>query len=225
MFCAKMDSNGSYVEGLQVSNDGSYYVNANILNEFVTNFDHEDLLAIDDNNYDLYFEQVYSVGNTYTIKPGPAIINGEKVYPLDTHISINGPSSLGDRTDLVYMTADGKVNVKQGRVYNKDMKSDDNYPKIDNALKIAYITTYRNSAEQWSCPNCGHTNVGNVSVCSNCSYNYVQNVPLIEQDDDNFITRNRDVLERVRRLEKKMNYTMDRNSPSRIKYICTYYEI
>ena len=221
MFCAKMDAKGSYAEGLQVSNDGSYYVNANILNEFITVGSNYEIQEIDKNNYDLYFEQVFSTGNTYIIEPGPAIINGEKVYPLDTHVSINGPSNLGDRTDLVYMTADGKVNVKEGKIYNKSTKSDDNYPTIDNALKIAYITTYKNSAEQWVCPNCGHTNVGNISTCTDCGYAYIQNVPLIEQDDDNFVTRNRDVLERIRRLEKKMTYTMDRNSPSRIKYICT----
>ena len=221
MFCAKMDSKGSYAEGLQVSNDGSYYVNANILNEFITVGSNYEIQEIDKNNYDLYFEQQFSTGNTYVIEPGPAIINGEKVYPLDTHVSISGPSSLGDRTDLVYMTADGRVNVEEGKVYNKNTQSDDNYPKMDNVLKLAYITTYKNSAEQWSCPNCGHTNVGNISTCTQCGYEYIQNIPLIEQDDDNFVTRNRDVLERIRRLEKKMTYTMDRNSPSRIKYICT----
>ena len=66
------------------------------------------------------------------------------------------------------------------------------YPNDDNGLKLAYITVYQNGSK----------------------------VALIEQDDENGMTRRRDILERLRRLEKKLNYQVENNSPSRIKYNC-----
>ena len=70
------------------------------------------------NNPDLIFEHVYSSGNTYLITNGSAVVLGEKVYPLDTHVTIDGPSTHGDRTDLVTLTTDGRLNVIKGSVYN-----------------------------------------------------------------------------------------------------------
>ena len=68
----------------------------------------------------------------------------------------------------------------------------DVYPVTNDNLPIAYIKLYK----------------GGEKVAS------------IEQDDENGITRHRDILERIRRLEKKINYQTENNSPSRIKYLC-----
>ena len=68
----------------------------------------------------------------------------------------------------------------------------DIYPVTNENLPIAYIKLYKNG----------------------------EKVALIEQDDENGITRHRDILERIRRLEKKINYQVENNTPSRIKYTC-----
>lgn len=245
-FRVRIDQKGQYAHALQASEDGDQWLNASQLPSAVSSWDPEDMAVIPP-NYDLYFEQVFSEGNTYIIhNPTTAIINGEKVYPLDTHVSINGPSRYGDRIDLVYMTNDGQINVKEGLVHDtnaqkptlssltssQDVKDslreidtqDVDYPTKIGALKIAYITVYKNSVTSWVCPTCKEENPGVLSECYVCKTKYsngMNKIPLVEQNDDNYITRNRDILERMRRVEKKTNYIMDRNSPSRIKYLCT----
>ena len=52
----------------------------------------------------LFFEQVYSSGNTYLITPGYCMIGGQKVHPVDTHITIDGPAKGKNRIDLVTLT-------------------------------------------------------------------------------------------------------------------------
>ena len=176
--------------GLFASYDGNEYREARYIDttpstEIVANRD------IPEKNFDLCFEQVFSSGNTYLINNGAAIVLGEKVYPLDTHVSIDGPSTTGDRTDLVILTTDGQLNVIKGTVYNGERI----YPIDDTGLKIAYITSFQSTS-------------GNTKV------------PAIEQDDDNDMTRQRDILERLRRVEKQINYQTTNNSPTRIKYNC-----
>ena len=213
MFQVKYDVNGNYKGALEASYNGKDYLKSKYLSDQSKQYD----------DADLYFEQYFSKGNTYLITPGAAIIRGQKTYPVDTHVTIDGPSSIGDRVDLVTLTADGKLNVIQGTVYNGEKI----YPVSDAGLKIAYITTYKSSVSQWACTVCGHINEGNTDTCTQCGEVTNEKIPLIEQGDEmwdnenHFVTRERSILERIRRLEKKMNYTMDRNAPSRIKYVCT----
>lgn len=215
MFQIRYDAEGSYGGLLEASYNATDYANAILLDDAIINA--TDMVTLSD-NIDLYFEQIYSEGNTYEITPGAAVILGQKTYPVDTHVTIDGPSSLGDRTDLVTLSADGKLNVIKGEVYNGEKI----YPTSDAGLKIAYITTYRNSSDTWVCENCGYVNDGNLKSCCQCNtISKNIKIPLIEQADDTDTTRNRDILERIRRLEKKVKYDMDRNAPSRIKYICT----
>lgn len=219
MFLVKYDTEGGYQSGLQASLDGSTYLDASILLE-ETRYDDNGYTV--DVNPDLVFEQIYSSGNTYLITKGSAVVLGEKVFPLDTHVTIDGPSIQGDRTDLVTLTTDGRLNVINGNTYTGTKQ----YPIDDTGLKIAYITTYRNNAATWICPNCENTNEISSVVCAKChasaptSFKNTK-MPTIEQADDNGTTRNRDVIERLRRLEKKINYQEQHNSPTRIKYNCT----
>lgn len=186
MFCIKFDKDGFYNQGLEVSYDGKQYLESKNLPDLsIEGFDGT-------YNFDLYFTHTFSSGRTYFITNGSAMVLGEKVYPLDTHVSIKGPSDEGDRTDLIYLTTDGRLQVLNGPVY----ESKKIYPTQDTGLAIAYITTYK-------------------------STNKNTHIPLIEQHDENNMTRHRDVLERLRRLEKKIDYQIKNNSPSRIKYNCT----
>lgn len=218
MFQVRYDTEGGYTQGLQASMDGSTYLDAKILIDDIGYTNEGDIIDI---NPDLIFEHIYSSGNTYLITKGSAVVLGEKVYTLDTHVTIDGPSPLGDRTDLVTLTSDGRLNVIKGEVYNGAKK----YPNEDTGLKIAYITTYRNNTSTWICPKCNNTNSISTQKCIKCgnlapTNVTINKVPSIEQADDNGITRHRDVIERLRRLEKKVNYQEQRNSPMRIKYNC-----
>ena len=95
MFKIKIDKGGNYNEGLEASYNGTDYLNSNLLDSEVQ-FD-GDIAVTSENNYDLFFEQVYSSGNTYLITPGYCMIGGQKVYPVDTHITIDGPSKGKNR--------------------------------------------------------------------------------------------------------------------------------
>ena len=213
MFQVRYDVHGNYKGALEASYNGRDYLASRLLADQSVEYD----LA------DLYFEQIFSRGNTYLITPGAAVIRGQKTYPIDTHVTIDGPNSTGDRVDLVTLTADGKLNVIQGTVYNGEKI----YPVSDAGLKIAYITTYKSTVSQWACTTCGHINEGNTDTCIQCGELTNEKIPLIEQSDEkwdnegHFVTRERSLLERMRRAEKKINYTMDRDAPSRIKYVCT----
>lgn len=190
-FMIKYDADGNYNQGLEASYDGATYLYANLLNPLLTvDVDGDEL---SENNPDLYFEEIYSSGNTYVINQEvAAVILGEKVYPADTHVTIDGPSKEGDRIDLVTLTTDGTLNVTQGDIFTDN--SNKKYPTDNTGLNIAYITTFKASKNK---------------------------VPAIEQSDDNNTTRTRDILERIRRLEKRVNYQVANNSPTRVKYICT----
>lgn len=216
MFRIRYDRGGNYKEELEASYNGEEYLQARMLEDAMTINDSGDYY-IEDSNFDLYFEEVFSSGITYLITPGAAVVLGEKVYPLDTHVVIDGPSTEGNRTDLVILTQDGKLNVIKGRAWSGVV----DYPESDSGFKIAYITSYKATSSQWVCEHCGHINKLNMGNCAICGTTTNEKIPLVEQADDNGKTRHRDVLERLRRLEKKIDYQMEYNSPTRVKYICT----
>ncbi len=215
------DRNGNYLQGLDASYNGVDYLESRLLESELRTFTSDGLIETEDENFDLCFEHIFSSGNTYVIENiAPCIVLGEKIYPIDTHITINGPSPTGDRIDLVSLTTDGQVNVIEGIPFTGE-KTEDKYPTYNTGFTLAYITTYLESDEEWTCSYCHTQNNGNLSICSNCGATTNVKPPLIEQNDDNGLTRRRDVLERLRRLEKKMDYQTEYNSPTRIKYNCT----
>ena len=206
MFRVRYDNEGQYsndgintedttftnnIIGLEASYDGNEYLKAIYLQEVIA--PEEEIDYETNKNFDLCFEHIFSSGNTYLINNGAAIVLGEKVYPLDTHVTIDGPSTAGDRTDLVILTPDGQLHVIKGSIYNGEKQ----YPTDSTGLKIAYITSFKSTTKK------------------------NQKVIAIEQDDENNITRQRDILERLRRLEKKIDYQFSNNAPTRIKYNCT----
>ena len=192
-FCIRYDPDGNYNKGLEASFDGATYLKASLLEENLTIDADGDINS--ENNPDLYFEEIFSDknNNTYLIDTeGAAVILGEKVYPLDTHVSIAPPPDNGNRIDLVTLTTDGQLIVKKGQVYTNEQDKD--YPINNSGLNIAYITNFKASTKK---------------------------LPAIEQSDENHITRHRDILERLRRVEKKLDYQINNNSPTRIQYNCT----
>lgn len=198
-FCVKYDVDGHYSHGLEASVDGKNYLNANIISNSLTVVkNNSDIGVIPEDkskgdNHDLYFEEIFSSGSTYLIDDKfAAVVLGEKVYPHDTHVTLQPPSDKGNRIDLVSLTKDGELHVKEGNVYTDNEEKD--IPTNPVGLKVAYITNYKASLKK---------------------------VPSINQDDTNHITRNRDILERLRRVEKRLEYEATNNAPTRIKYNCT----
>jgi len=218
MFTVKFDRSGSLNQGLYASYNGVDYLQSNMLDDQVT-LDTGEYSVSSDVNYDLYFEEVFSNGNTYTIDKATCLVNGEKVMPIDTHVVIDGPSKGHNRIDLVTLDIEGHFNVTEGVPFI-GQATEDKYPTNDLGLKVAYITTYANSADTWTCPNCNTVNDGNVLSCVECDTTTNNKIPLIEQSDENGKTRQRDLMERIRRLEKKVDYQIKNNTPSRVKYTC-----
>lgn len=197
-FCVRYDIDGHYNMGLEASLDGKNYLDAKeISNGLQVTIDTDGVEAESqgptENNHDLYFEEIFSSGSTYLIDDRfAAVVLGEKVYPHDTHVTIKPPSDEGNRIDLVSLTKDGTLEVISGKVYTDNEEKD--IPTNTAGLTVAYITNYKASLNK---------------------------VPSIEQDDTNHITRHRDILERLRRIEKRLDYESQNNAPTRIKYNCT----
>lgn len=215
------DRNGNYLQALDASYNGVDYLESRLLESELKSVTADGFIETEDENFDLCFEHIFSSGNTYLIENiAPCIVMGEKIYPIDTHVSIDGPSPSGNRIDLVSLSTDGQLEVTKGNPF-VGTTTDENYPINNTGLKIAYITTFFGSDSEWYCSNCGTKNNSNIVECTNCGATTNVKTPLIEQDDEDGITRRRDILERLRRLEKKLDYQTEYNSPSRIKYNCT----
>lgn len=140
---------------------------------------------------DLSFQEVYANSPTYKCNFGQAIIAGEKVVLADTHISVGGASTEGDVLSYIYMDTEGHLNFT-----NTDPFTGTEVPTTDTIgdhLHIANIMTYANDAKD----------------------------PVIYQDDEDRIYRPRSHHERIRRLEKKMDYTQEIAIPPRLKYTLT----
>ena len=141
---------------------------------------------------DLYFKEIYANSPTYKCEPGQAIIQGEKVTLADTHISVGGANDVGDVISYIYMDIDGHL----GFVNSDPFTNKETIDPIDYTaphLHIANIITYMNDAKS----------------------------PVIYQTDETREYRHRSHHERIRRLEKKLEYTQDIAIPPRFKYTIT----
>ena len=152
--------------------------------------------VLDEKGRNIYYEDIYANEMTYLCSGGKAIIQGERVDCLDTHISVAGGNSLGNVLTQIYLGNDGHLhsaNKKASFTTNIDeFIEDEDDPMPIGYLPIALILTY-----------------------SNAQYGTAKE-PLIIQDDYNQLPRSHH--ERLRRLEKQMDWSNDIALPSRIKY-------
>lgn len=155
-------------------------------------------------SYSLYFKDVYATDPTYLCTGGQAIINGEKVLCMDNHVTIAGGHDYGNVLSLIYMDKDGHLHAVNSEASNISTTNKEDYKFSDGDLPpmyllIAKVLTYVDSDKE----------------------------PLIIQNDDEQVvnpndrTRPRSHHERIRRLEKQMNYINDIAIPPRIKYTIT----
>ena len=161
----RYDTAGGYIGGLKRSIDGVDYL---------------------DSQNDLFFEERYCSGLSFDLSPGEAVIVGEKVVNLDTHVTLTPGSSYSPRKDVVYMNSLGILGVFEGIP-----SSNPEEPFVpEGVLRIATIFVGKD--------------VGSASAMS------------IDQDDSKFINRPRSQLERLRRLEKRAEWDFKYNSPRRV---------
>ena len=218
-FQIKFDANGTYTQNINFDTETNSTSTISGLMQSYNGVDYNDIYTdVTSNIYcDLCFrEQFASTSNTYTINPGIGLILGQKVYMLDTHICVDGPSNDGNRVDLVCMRSSGQVDVIKGNVTQNTFE----VPVMENVLPIAYIMTYKNSTESWTCPYCNKENVYSAHTCRYCGEGINEKIPILIQDDTNGWVRPRDLREEIRRLKKYTAYSEDRNAPSRIHYNC-----
>ena len=140
---------------------------------------------------DLYFKEIYANSPTYQCNVGQAIIGGEKVMLSSTHISVAGASSYGNVVSYIYMDQNGILKFVNSEPFIGE----------EPVLKI---------------PEEAHLHIANITTFLNDSKN-----PIVEQSDENREFRPRSHHERIRRLEKKLNYTQNIAIPPRIKYTRT----
>lgn len=165
-FAVLADKSGSYGKLLEQSNGIDYNQTA----------------------YDLYFKDIYATTSTYLCEWGEAIIDGEKVKCIDTHVSIAGANEFGNVDTYVYMNTKGHLCAVNSPAYFNKNTTNINLPGA--ILPIAIITTYMNDVKQ----------------------------PVVYQDDTSMVVRPRSHHERLRRLEKKTRYLEDIAIPPRLKY-------
>ncbi len=150
--------------------------------------------------YALYFKDVYATDINYVCSGGEAIIGGEKVICQDSHVTISGSSEYGNVLTLVYMDASGhlrtsnsKASVNNRSTNLEDWERETSEPLPPEYLLIAKVLVYSDPHKE----------------------------PLLIQDDTTQETRPRSHHERLRRLEKHIDWVEDIAIPPRLKYTLT----
>jgi hypothetical protein len=124
----KYDSNGSYNQSMEESEDGVEY--------------HASSLS---SAYDLWFSTEYAEDGTFDVTNSEAIIFGEKTHPVDTHVTIPSANEYGDRIDIVILNREGEYEVLVGDASTKPEAPED---LVENGtLKIAYVTVYQGKSK------------------------------------------------------------------------------
>ena len=147
-------------------------------------------------NKNIYYQDIYANEMTYLCSGGRAVIGGEKVTCLDTHISIEGGNSLGNTLTQIYLGEEGHLHSANKKTsFTTDIsefEDDEEDPLPPYYLPVALILTY-----------------------SNAQYG-TSKEPLVIQADYSQLPRSHH--ERLRRLEKQMDWSNDIALPARIKY-------
>ena len=147
-------------------------------------------------NKNIYYKDVYANERTYLCSGGRAIINGEKIQCLDTHVSIESGNEKGNVLTQIYLGTDGHLH-SSNRKAALTTNIDDFVEDKDDPLPAGYLP------------------VGLILTYSSAHYGAAKD-PLIIQDSYN--QRPRSHHERLRRMEKQINWSNDIVLPSRIKY-------
>lgn len=163
----EFDNTGSYESGMQTSPDDS---------------DYEDI------NGDLYFKQSYATQSTFDVTKGVAVIQGNKIHNLDSHVTIPPASAFGDRIDIVVMDRDGTFDVIEG---TPATEPEEPTPDEDRLI-IAYVTVYQNQPQSVNMD--------------------------VDQDRTLGRTRLKSIPQRVRDVEQELNWRSLHDIPERIKY-------
>ena len=144
----------------------------------------------------IFYKDIYANEMTYICSGGNAIIRGEKVECLDTHISVEGGNKKGNVLTQIYLGEDGHLysSNKKASLTTDILSFEDD---IDDPLPIEYLP------------------IALILTYSNYQYE-ISKEPLIIQDL--YDQKPRSHHERLRRLEKQMDWSNDIALPSRIKY-------
>ena len=151
----------------------------------------------------LWFKEVYANDPTYLCTGGTAIIDGEKVQCLDTHVSVAGGSSYGNVLTEIELRTNGHLYARNSDASTKtpdEKKLEDFEEDIDDRMPMAYFPV--------------------ASILTYAAYLGYDKEPLIIQDNKQGLLP-LSHHERLRRLEKQMDWTTDIALPSRLKYTMT----
>ena len=157
----------------------------------------------EDRSWNLWFKEVYANDPTYLCTGGTAIIDGEKVQCLDTHVSVAGGSSYGNVLTEIELRNDGHLYARSSDASTKTPDKDsleDFQEDIDDRMPMAYFPV--------------------ASILTYAAYLGYDKEPLIIQSNEQGLLP-LSHHERLRRLEKKLDWTADIALPSRIKYTMT----
>lgn len=179
------------VQGVYASENNGLYVEQNGGSGFIPT------------TYSLYFKDIYANDPTYICNGGEAVIGGEKIKCQDSHVTIAGGHEYGNVMSLVYMDMDGHLHANNSQASNSTSTNIEDY-ELEEELPSDYLL-----------------------IAKVLTYLDYDSAPLIIQNDDEQTTlpstrtRLRSHHERIRRLEKQMNYINDISIPPRIKYTIT----
>lgn len=139
--------------------------------------------------HDLYLEEYYANSDDFifTIKDSLAIIGGEKIKNLDTHVVISQASGTGDRIDIVYLNSDGWLMVEESEISDNPVPNPLVQP-TDLTLAHIFIEKDTESIEDL----------------------------IVDQTDEYGVNRPRSQNERIRRLERRQSHDWRYNIPVRV---------
>lgn len=182
-------------------NEESFVVYADKNGYYGANFDafleQSQGVAYQTTAYSLYFKDIYATDINYLCSGGQAIVGGEKVTCMDSHVTVSGASEYGNVLALVYMDDRGRLHSANSQASTSVSTNIDDW-EMDDMLPLSYLL-----------------------IAKILIYNDVNKEPLVIQDDTTQETRPRSHHERLRRLEKEIDYTQDVAIPPRIKYTLT----
>ena len=155
--------------------------------------------TFEETNKNIWFEEIYANKTTYLCKGGEAVIGGEKVRCMDTHVSIDAGSTYGNVLTHVYLGLDGHLHTRNSLgTLSTDIDSfveDIDDPMPSAFLPVALILTYSNL------------------------YGISKEPLVIQTQEAGQLPLNHH--ERLRRIEKEIDWQRDIAIPARLKYTYT----